>query len=144
MRKVLIVPILFISLLFFSFQSVNATTLDGKKYGVGFQMLSPELVGIGVTMDIGYKPVSVQPVIGLDPLPSAGFRLRYAFARKKFLDVYAAGMVGYADRLIGGIGVGIEWDWRMREKALPPISWSFEVGMNGPEFGVGLGIHYTF
>jgi len=129
----------------FSFTSESkATSIDGKMYGIGFQMLDPELIGVGILYDIKTRPVTLQPIIGLDPMPSFGFRMKYAFARKKFLDAYASGMVGYADRLIGGAGIGVEWDWRMVEKTLPPLSWSIEVGMNGPEFGVGFGVHYTF
>jgi hypothetical protein len=131
--------------LIFANMDASATTLDGKKYGVGFQVLSPELAGIGMLIDVGNTKATVQPILGFDPFPSAGFRLKYAFARKRFLDLYASGLVGYGnDNLFGGIGAGVEWDWRMLEKTLPPVSLSFEIGFHGSDLGFGIGAHYTF
>ncbi len=130
--------------LIFASTQASATTLDGKKYGVGFQVLSPELAGIGMLIDVGNTKATVQPILGFDPFPSAGFRLKYAFARKRYLDLYAAGLVGYGDDLFGGIGAGVEWDWRMLEKSLPPVSFSFEIGFHGSDLGFGIGAHYTF
>ena len=128
-----------------SVQSAHATTLDGKKYGIGLQVVDPAVAGIGMTIDLKKRPVSLEPILGVDPFPTAAFRLRYAFMRKRYLDGYGYGMVGGNNNgFFGGVGAGVEWDWRNLDKTLPPISWSFELGYNKDRFSAGLGILYSF
>ncbi len=61
-KVVLSLCVAVICLLFTSAQA-EATTLDGKAYGVGFQILSPEIAGIGMLIDVGHS----KAVADLDP-----------------------------------------------------------------------------
>ena len=145
MHNKLILTALIGCLLLLTASSTKATTLDGKKYGIGVQIIDGGASGIGMTVDIGNRPVSLQPVLGFNDFPTIAGRLRYAFMRKRFLDGYAYGMIGAGeDDLFGGAGAGVEWDWRMLDRALPPVSWSFEIGYNTDHLGFGVGVHYTF
>ncbi len=46
--------------------------------------------------------------------------------------------------VFGGIGAGVEWDWREVRDDLPPLSWSLELGLNHTSISLGFGVHYTF
>lgn len=126
-------------------QTASATSLDGKKYGIGVEVMDGGASGISMTIDLGNPLLSLQPILGFNDFPTIAGRLRYAFMRKRFLDGYGYGMAGFSnDELFGGAGIGVEWDWRMMDSSLPPISWSIDIGYNTDRLGYGVGIHYTF
>ena len=139
---------LLVAVLFWAAGSVGrATTLDGQKYGIGFQAARP-LVGLSATMDLADTPASFQLLVGWEHIPSVSTRIRYAFLQQPHYDIYGYGMIGITSKaeinLFAGAGFGIELDWRRYDKSLPPISWSIEAGHNFNDFTLGVGVHYTF
>lgn len=126
-------------------QTGEATTRDGNKYGVGFQMLG-DVWGASFQWDVGrWGRTQLNPLLIVDPDMGPGMRLRYAFYNPRFLDIYAEGGVMYINDLYGTVSAGIEWDWRSIDRKLPPISWSVEIGLYGStDPDIAFGIHLTF
>ena len=145
MRQRAIIVVLFLTLLFAA-SSASATTIDGHKYGIGLQVVDGGASGLSMTIDLKNSPASVQAILGLNDFPSVAGRLRYAFLKRQYLDGYGYGMLGTSNSepVMAGAGVGVEWDWRMLDRSLPPVSFSFDIGFNTDRLGYGLGIHYTF
>ncbi|MCB2199522.1 hypothetical protein KQI63_08970 [bacterium] len=143
-QRVIVFSLFFVFL--FAAANASATTLDGNKYGVGLQVVDGGASGLAMTIDLKNSPASIQPILGFNDFPALAGRLRYAFIQKRYLDGYGYGMLGTsnAEPLMAGAGVGIEWDWRMLDRSLPPVSFSFDIGFNTDRLGYGLGIHYTF
>lgn len=130
----------------------HATRDDGNKYGVGLQGVAPVAYGPSFIWDLESARLSLQGVLGMNDFPTPVVRVRYAFYTRQYLDGYAYGAIGMREdnddsdslELFGGIGAGVEWDWRDADPSLIPISWSLEIGLNQSDISMGIGIHYTF
>jgi hypothetical protein len=150
MKRILLLTTL--ALMMFATAS-HAIYNDEYKYGVGLQWVDPVAYGPSFMWDLASFPMSLQAVLGLNNFPSPVIRARYAFLERQFLDGYAYGAVGVHEKnddeedglaIFGGIGAGVEWDWREANSDLPPVSWSLELGLNDTNVSFGFGVHYTF
>lgn len=129
-----------------------ATREDDNTYGIGLQWVDPVAYGPSFTWEMSSLPLSFQGVLGLNHFPTPVVRARYVFAGRRFLDGYAYGAIGLYERsgnsngldVFGGVGAGVEWDWRDYSSDLPPVSWSLELGLNHTDVSFGFGVHYTF
>ena len=144
MKRTLVLFVLVTVLVFSS--AAQATTNDGKKWGVGLAG-GLGVGGLSGTMDTG-GPMSYQLIAG----NGVAGKLRFAFQRQPSWDIYFDGFAGFRagwdDALTAGGGVGIDWDWRSLSEGLPPISFSLETnaGIVNGNFGVDPkpGIHFNF
>lgn len=143
MKKIFVVFFALLFLIGFT-NFALATTLDGLKHSVGIQTIGSNW-GPSMVIDWDKFPgTDAQPIVFLDDFGVAG-RVRHAFWRKEYFDLYLSGMLGLDFDPFLGASAGINWNWQQLGRDFPPINWSLELGAYGStNLSVGLGVHYSF